>query len=87
MTTAEVSDEVAPEIQMPVGPQMLEDFEEPMPARSATLRDPGTPDQIVMVQHSLTHFPSQPWCKICVESRGRDSPHREQSNIDAVVYR
>ena len=29
---------------------MLEDVEEPMPARPATLRDPGTPDQIVMEQ-------------------------------------
>ena len=38
-----------------------------------------------MEQHNLTHFPSQPWCKMCVESRGRDSPHREQSKIDAVV--
>ena len=48
-------------------------------------RDPNTPDQIVMEQHSLAHFPTQPWCKMCVESRGRDSPHREQSKIDAVV--
>ena len=85
LTTAGVSDEVAQEIQMPVGPQMLEDVEEPMLARHATLRDPGTPDQIVMEQHNLTHFPSQFWCKMCVESRGHDSPHREQSKIDAVV--
>ena len=56
-----------------------------MLARPATLRDPGTPDQIVMKQHSLKHFPSQLWCEMCVESRGRDSPHREQSKIDAVV--
>ena len=64
---------------------MLEDVEELMPARPATLRNPGTPDQIVMIQHSLTHFPKQPWCKMCVESRGHDSPHREQLKIDAVV--
>ena len=83
LSTAGVSDEVAQELQMPMGPQMLEDVEEPMPSRPATLRDPGTPDQIVE-QHSLTHFPSQPWCKMCVESRGRVSPHREQSKIDAV---
>ena len=75
LTTAGVSDEVAQEIQV----------EEPMPARPATLRDPGTPDQIVMEQHNLTHFPSQPWCKMCVESRRHDSPHREQSKIDAFV--
>ena len=85
LSTAGVSDEVAQELQMPIGPQMLEDVEEPMPARPATLKDPGTPDQIVMEQHNLTHFPSQPWRKMCVESRGHDSTHREQSKKDAVV--
>ena len=48
LTTAGVSDAVAQELEMPMGPQMLEDVEEPMPARPATLRDPGTPDHIVM---------------------------------------
>ena len=85
LLTACVSDKVAQELQMPIGPQMLDDVEEPMPARPATLEDPGTPDQIGLEQHSLTRFPRQPWCKMCVESRGRDSPHREQSKIDAVV--
>ena len=47
LLTAGVSDEVAQELQMPIGPQMLEDVEEPMPARPATLKDPGTPEQIV----------------------------------------
>ena len=70
---------------MPIGPQMLDDVEETMVARPATLKDPGTPDQTVLEQRSLTHFPRQPWCRMCVESRGRDSPHREQSKIDAVV--
>ena len=37
LTTAGVSDEVAQEIQMPVGQQMVEDVEEQMPARPATL--------------------------------------------------
>ena len=68
LTTAGVSDEVAEELQMPMGPQILEDVEEPMPARHATLGDPGTLDQIVMERHILTHFPSQPWCKMCVDS-------------------
>ena len=56
-----------------------------MPARPATLKDPGILDQIVLDQRSLTHFPNQLCCKVCVESRGRDSPHGEQSEIDAVV--
>ena len=34
-----MSGEVAQELQMPMGPQMLEDGEEPMLARLATLRD------------------------------------------------
>ena len=44
--------------------------------------NPGTPDLIVL---GLTHFPSQLWCKVCVEFRGRDPPHRDQSKIDAVM--
>ena len=70
LLTAGVTDEVAQELQMPIGPQMMDDVEEPMPARPATLKDPGTPDRIVQEQHSLTNFPSQPWCKMFVESRG-----------------
>ena len=85
LTAAEVSDEVAQELQMPMGPQMLEKIEERMPPRPATFSNPGTPDQIVIEQHNLTHFPSQPWCKVCVEYRGHDLPHREQSKIDAVM--
>ena len=77
LSTAGVSDEAAQELQMPMGPQMLEDVEEPMPDRPVTNRDGKA--------QSDTHFPSQPWCKMCGESRGRDSPHREQSKIDAVV--
>ena len=72
---------------MPMHPQMLDDVEEPMPARPTTLRDPGTPDQIVMEQHSLAHFQSQPWCKMCVESRGRDSPQRRSCPSTAVRLR
>ena len=36
LSTAGVSDEVASQLQMPIGPQMLEDVEEPMPARDET---------------------------------------------------
>ena len=48
LMSAGVGDEVAQELQMPIGPQALEDVEEPMPARLATLNDPGTPDQVVL---------------------------------------
>ena len=64
-------DEVAQELQMPIGPQMLDDVED---ARPATLKDPGTPYQIVMKQHSLTHFPSQPSARCA-------------SNLEDVIHR
>ena len=57
VVTVGVSDDVAQELQMPIGPQTLKDLEESMTSRPATLKEPGTPDQIVLDQHSLTHFP------------------------------
>ena len=83
LLTVGLSDGVAQELQMPIGPQMLDDMEEPMPARPATFRDLGTPDHIVLEQHSLTHFPSQP-CARCA-SHLEDVIHsieKEQKNVD-----
>ena len=85
LVTAGVSDDVTQELQMPIDPQTLDDVEEPMPARLATLKNPSTLDKIVLDQHTLTHFPSQPQCKMCVESGVRDCPHSEQSEVDAAV--
>ena len=84
LVSAGVSDEVAQELQMPIGPHALEGVGEPTPSRPATLKDPGTPAQFVLDQHNLTHSPGQQ-CKVRVKSRERDYPHREQSKIDAMV--
>ena len=85
LTTAGVSDEVAQEIQMPVGPQMLEDVEEPMLARPATLRDPGTPDQIVTEQHNPTHFRVSPGVG-CVSNLEDTIHHIENSPKSMHLY-
>ena len=53
LVAAGVSDDVAQESQVPIGPHMLDDLGEPMPARPATLKDPGALDQLVLDQHSL----------------------------------
>ena len=79
LVTAGVSDNVAQGLQMPIGPQALEDVGVTMPSLPATFKDPVTLDRIVLYQHSLTHFPSQLWCYVCVESRGREFRSREQS--------
>ena len=78
LSTGGVSGEVAQELQMPMGPPVLEDVEEPMRARPAALRDPGTPDQIGMEQHSLTQFPSQPGAR-CASNPEDTSHHIENS--------
>ena len=50
--------------------------------------DTGTlffPDKIVMEQHNLTHFPSQPWCKVQEAIKGLNDEHSkfeiEQVNV------
>ena len=77
MVTAGVSDDVFQELQMPLGPQALDVVEEQMPAIG---KDPVTPDQTVLDQHIMTHFPSRP-CARCASNLA----HREESNIDAVL--
>ena len=47
----------AHELQMPIGPQALEDAEEPMPSCLATLKDRGTLDQIMLGSAVSNTFP------------------------------
>ena len=69
-----------------MGPLMLEDVEELMPARPATFRDPGTPDQIVMKQHSLTHtFRNNPGAR-CATNPEDTIHHIENSRKSMQLY-
>ena len=45
--------------------------------RAATA--PMKPSKAEQENHNLTHIPYAPWCPLCVAARGRDSPHRSQS--------
>ena len=62
---------------MPAGPQALEDVDGPMPSRLATLQDPGTPEQIVLDQHSLTHFP-----RVCLGAKCPSNPEDAIHHIE-----
>ena len=67
-------------------PPALEDVHETMPSRPATLNDPGTFEQILLESAQLDTFPESALAQsVRRNSRGRDSPHREQSKIDGVV--
>ena len=73
---------------MPMGPQMLEDVQEPMPARSATLRDLGTPYQIVMEQDINHHIEnSRKSTQLCVNFSSTTGTRVTRSSADHVLPR
>ena len=74
---------MAQELHIPIGLQAMSDVDELMPFRPATLRDLVAPDQIVVEDHTLTYFPSQPRFKRYPVDE--TLPRSEQSKIDAVV--
>ena len=82
------SDEAAQAMLEPAGPRPMPvdvEIEDAAPPRPATLKSPGAPEKQAVDLHNLLHFPSEPWCEHCVQSRGHDAPHMERDNIDAVT--
>ncbi len=47
-----------------------------------TLFDPLLPTPKEVAAHNLTHCPYRSWCKICVESRGREDAHKSRKGED-----
>ena len=39
-------------------------------------KDPGEPSQQERDEHDVTHLPYRPWCRVCVEAKGKEDPHR-----------
>ena len=40
------------------------------------VRAPRAPTQKEIDAHMATHLPHEPWCEICMQGRGRNSPHK-----------
>ena len=40
--------------------------------RPRGLRDPGMPSVTEIAEHDLTHIPARPWCKHCINGKGKD---------------
>ena len=40
-----------------------------------SLKSPIRPPQAEVDKHELTHLPYRPWCRVCVESKGKEDPH------------
>ena len=49
------------------------------------VKAPAEPSEQERRWHELTHCPYQPWCSVCVRGRGRDDPHRKQTQIEEKV--
>ena len=47
-----------------------------------TLFDPLLPTAKEVATHNITHCPYRSWCKICVESRGREDAHKTRQGED-----
>ena len=41
--------------------------------RPRGLRDPGMPSVTEIAEHDLTHIPARPWCKHCINGKGKDN--------------
>ena len=40
-----------------------------------SLKSPIRPPQAEVDKHELTHLPYRHWCRVCVESKGKEDPH------------
>ena len=50
---------------------------EAQPARLGNV--PVLPGAAEVEQHTLTHLPFRNWCRHCVSTKGKESPHHESS--------
>ena len=67
-------------------PDQLEQFEPSGDQQSAqTLRFPREPSQAEKEKHELTHMPYQPWCRACVEGKGKINRHQTSRSHQPVI--
>ena len=45
---------------------------------------PKVPGVKEVLQHELTHTPFQPWCSICLRTKGKDSPHKRVASLPTM---
>ena len=55
--------------------KLEEPLEEEAARMAKTRRTPKEPSLEERIAHRLTHLPYRNWCEVCVEARGRNTPH------------
>ena len=55
-------------------------------ARPRALPSPSEPSEQERELHNLTHLPYRSWCPVCVQSKGRHSPHKAIKDRKAVLH-
>ena len=56
-----------------------EDDEEEEAMRCKVVRDPGEPSQRERDEHDVTHLQFRSWCRVCLEAKGKEDPHKRSS--------
>ena len=52
------------------------DEEEDEAMRCRVCKDPGEPSQRERDEHDVTHLPFRSWCRVCLEAKGKEDPHK-----------
>ena len=65
------------------GDNLMEHYPEVMRSHVPTLMTaPKEPTKKEREAHEATHLPYQPWCQVCVQAKGKDSPHKKVNHVD-----
>ena len=65
------------------GDTLMEHYPEVMRSHIPTLMTaPKEPTKKEREAHEATHLPYQPWCQVCVQAKGKDSPHKKVHHVD-----
>ena len=49
-----------------------------------SLKSPIRPPQAEVDKHELTHLRYRPWCRVCVETKGKEDPHPEADRMRMI---
>ena len=61
-----------------------EEDEQQSANKAKAMMQPVQPTPQEIQQHNLTHMPYRSWCPVCIQSRGRQTSHQQQTSKQPV---
>ena len=62
-----------------------EEDEQQSANKAKAMMQPVQPTPQEIQQHNLTHMPYRSWCPVCIQSRGRQTSHQQQTSKQPVI--